>query len=210
MRGSGGQLHLLRTDAEAPNRKQAIGGLQRARRDACLGTNAKNAHALESAGKLILSKCITQRFYAISLVAQHLRRVRVDVLAQQRNHAALGETWRTRQPVQPQHFVHRSRHAIRARHHRLTLNILAVGNEFMCRAGVANLRVGDAITDRHNSAREFQRAHYFRLTTWLGYRVGGVIAHHGSALPSKFVAVDSLGGNAKFRAHGLHVLAETA
>ena len=77
-------------------------------------------------------------------------------------------------------------------------------------ASVANLRVGDAIADRHNSAREFQRAHYFRLTTRLGYWIGGVIAHHCSALPTKLIAVDSLGGNAKFRAHRLHVLAETA
>ena len=210
VRGSGGQLHLLRTDAEAANRQQTIGRFQRAGRDAGLGANAKNAHAFESAGKFILCKRITQRFNAISLIPQHLRSISVDVLTQERNHAALWEAWRTRQPVKPQHFVHRARHAISTRHHRLALNILAVGNEFMGRAGVANLRVGDAIANRHNSARKLQRTHYFRLTTWLGYRIGGVIANHGSALPTKLIAVDSLGGNSKFRAHRLHVLAETA
>ena len=77
-------------------------------------------------------------------------------------------------------------------------------------AGVADLRVGDAVTDGDDASGELQRAHHLGLAAGLRERAGCVEARHHPALPLEVVAVDALGRNAELRAHGLHVLAESA
>jgi hypothetical protein len=209
-RGRSGEVHLVGPDAEAPDREQPVGGRQHAWRHAGLRPDAEDAHALDRALEFVLAERVGERLDAVALVAQRAGRVGVYVLAEERGHAALGERGRSRKPVEPQHLVHGTGHTVGAGHHRLALDVLAVGHELVRGAIVADLGVGDAVADRHHAPRKPQRPDRARLAAGLGQQARSVEPRDTLALPRERIAVDALGRDAEVAAHGLHVLAESA
>ena len=210
VRGGGGEIDLLGADAEAPDRKQPVGGAQDARGDARLGADAQDAHALHGTHQFVLAERIAQHLDPVALVAQQARGVRVHVLAEERRHAALGKRRGARQAVEPEHLVHRASHAVGARHHLFALDVLAVGHELGRRAVVADLGVGDAVADGDDPAGKPESAHHARLAPGLRQRVAAVEARHALALPPQVVAVHLRRRDAEIAAHRLDVLAEAA
>ena len=81
--GRGGQVDLVRADAERADGEQVGRGLEHALGDMGLGADAKQADAPELLDELVLAEGARHRLYLIASLRQSSRRVRVNVLQQQ-------------------------------------------------------------------------------------------------------------------------------
>ena len=209
-RGGGGEVDLLGADAEAADREEAVRGGEGGGRHAGLRADAEERDALERAGEFGLGQRVGDRLDLVAFVREHVRGVGVDVLEEERDHARLREARGAGEAVDPEELVDAADDAVGARDDILALDVLAVGDELLRGAFVADLAVGRAVADGDDGARELQRAHGGGLALRLREGGVGVVADDGLAVlrPAEVVGDDMVGGDAELGADGHDIVAE--
>jgi len=175
-----------------------------------LRADAEERDSADRAGEFGLRQRVGDRLDLVAFVAQHVGRVGVDVLEEKRDHARLRIARRAGEAVDPEEFVDAADDAVGACDDILALDVLAIGDELLRGACVADLAVGGAVADSDDGAGELERAHGGGLSLRLREVRVGVVADDGLAVlrPAEVVGDDMVGRDAEVGADGDDIVAE--